>query len=106
TTFHSFCMFVLRREAHHLGYTPSFSLYDRQDMGRLVGTIARELLEHESKTLPSLSKTIDTLAFAKNKGVRLDEISGTGSKWHDGFCQELGKKLHESLRAYNAVDFD
>ena len=105
-TFHSFCMYVLRKEAHHLGYTENFSLYDRQDMVRLLGAIARDILEHEGKELPSLANTLDALASAKNKGIHFEEIQGTGSKWHDGFCKEVGKKLHESMKAYNAVDFD
>ena len=106
STFHSFCMFVLRREAQHLGYTSQFSLYDRQDYVRLVTTIAREVLEHEGRDLPSLAKTIEAIAFAKNKGLKAHEIEGTGSKWHDEFCREVAKRLHEAMRAYNAVDFD
>lgn len=38
-TFHSFCMNVLRKEIHHLGYTNKFSLYDEADVGRLVKQI-------------------------------------------------------------------
>jgi superfamily I DNA/RNA helicase len=106
STFHSFCMFVLRKEAHHVGYTPKFSLYDRQDYVRLVTGIAREVLEHEGKDLPSLQKTIEAIGLAKNKGLKAHEIEGTGSKWHDEFCREVAKRLHEAMRAYNALDFD
>ena len=36
-TFHSFCMQVLRKEIHRLGYTRNFSLYYERDVRRLVG---------------------------------------------------------------------
>lgn len=39
STFHSFCMMVLRKEIHHLGFTNRFSLYDEADVGRLVKQI-------------------------------------------------------------------
>jgi DNA helicase II / ATP-dependent DNA helicase PcrA len=105
STFHSFCMYVLRREAEWLGYTDEFSLYDRQDIVRLMNSIAKDVLEHEG-AIPSVAKTLDVICLAKNKGVKPEGISGSGSTWHDGFAREVAKRLNESLRAYNAMDFD
>lgn len=104
STFHSFCMQVLRAEIELLGYTPHFTLYDEKDIQRLLKVIARDVLEHEGQ-LPSLSPTMEAISLAKNKGVLLDEIS-TGSKWHDEFVSTLYKRLKDSMRACNAVDFD
>jgi len=104
-TFHSFCMQILREEVHHLGYTTQFSLYDEKDVQRLVSLIARDLLECE-KELPSLSATTAAITSARNKGLKPEEIQGTGSKWHDQFTQDIYRRLQDSMRAYNAVDFD
>ncbi|MDF2550705.1 MAG: pcrA-A [Chlamydiales bacterium] len=41
STFHSFCMKILRQEIHHLGFTSHFTLYDEQDMNRMMRLIAR-----------------------------------------------------------------
>lgn len=105
STFHSFCMYVLRREAQWLGYTGEFCLYDRQDIMRLVTGIAKDVLEHEG-AMPSVAKTLDVICLAKNKGVHAADIQGSGSSWHDGFAREVAQRLNDSLRAYNAVDFD
>lgn len=105
-TFHSFCMQVLRNEIQHLGYTSQFTLYDEKDIQRLLNAIAREVLEHEGMELPSLAPTIEVISFAKNRGMVAEEIVGTGSNWHDGFARDLYKRLQDSMRAYNAVDFD
>ncbi|MFN4174128.1 MAG: UvrD-helicase domain-containing protein, partial [Parachlamydiaceae bacterium] len=43
-TFHSYCLKILREEIHHLGFTKNFTLYDEEDRGRIVKTIARDLL--------------------------------------------------------------
>lgn len=104
-TFHSFCLKVLRKEIHHLGYTAEFSLYDMSDVQRIINLIARDLLERES-TLPSLSVAVQAIIQAKNKGLKPDEMETTGSLWHDDFTKTLYKRLEEALCAYNAVDFD
>lgn len=105
-TFHSFCMQILREEIQRLGYTKEFTLYDENDMQRLVNMIARDILEHESETLPSLQVTTETISLAKNKGLLPEEIQGTGSAWHDEFTRDIYRRLNSSMRAYNAVDFD
>jgi len=103
STFHSFCLYVLRREARHLGYTENFLLYDRQDVMRKMDDIAKELLDHEGH-LPSLLKTYELIGLMKNKG--LSEATGTGSPWHDDFVTQMMRRLNDSFRAYNAMDFD
>ncbi|MGK5595095.1 MAG: ATP-dependent helicase [Parachlamydiaceae bacterium] len=104
-TFHSFCMNVLRENIHHLGFTANFSLYDEKDVMRLVKLIARDLLEHEGE-LPSLGNTMHQISHARNKGLSPEEMEKTGLKWHDEFTETLFARLQESMRAYNAVDFD
>lgn len=104
-TFHSFCMQVLRAEIQRLGYTSEFTLYDEKDVQRLVTMIARDLLDHEGE-LPSMGATTEMISFAKNRGLKGDEIDGTGSPWHDEFTRNLYTRLQDSMRAYNAVDFD
>jgi DNA helicase II / ATP-dependent DNA helicase PcrA len=104
-TFHSFCMQVLRDEIHRLGYTQSFTLYDEKDVQRLIAMIARDLLDHEGE-LPSMAPTTEMISLAKNKGLKTEEMIGTGSVWHDEFAQNVYSRLQDSMRAYNAVDFD
>jgi len=104
-TFHSFCMQILRQEAAYLGYTRHFTLYDEKDIQRLVALIARDELEHEGE-LPSFGETMSVIGNAKNRGLVPEEIGGTGSEWHDHFVRTLYKRLQDSLRAYNALDFD
>ena len=104
-TFHSFCMQVLRRDIHWLGYTSQFSLYDENDVKRLLKQLARQILEHEGE-LPSLESTLSKIAYAKSRGGCLDETNQENANWHDQFSKQLFNGLHISMRAYNAVDFD
>jgi DNA helicase II / ATP-dependent DNA helicase PcrA len=104
STFHSFCMQVLRREIHQLGYTRDFSLYDERDLRRLIGQMAREMLNHEG-ALPSLEPTYAALSQASQKALRTDEEDTEGN-WHDSFSKDLYTRLQSTLRTYNAVSFD
>lgn len=101
-TFHSFCMQVLRKEIHHLGYTSRFSLYDERDVKRLMMQLARHMLECDGE-MPSLESTFAKISHAKSKG---EEIVSDGEKWHGEFAKTLYERLHVCMRAYNAVDFD
>ncbi len=104
-TFHSFCMQVLRKEIHHLGYTKEFSLYDEKDIKRLIQQIARDLIKVETD-LPSLTPTIAWVQSAKAKGEYCPEEDVEAKSWHDSFSKDLFLRLQNSMRAYNAVDFD
>ena len=103
-TFHSFCMQVLRREIHKMGYTRDFSLYDERDMRRLISQMAREMLNHEG-ALPSLEPTYAALAQASQQARKTTDEDEEHS-WHDNFSKDLYERLHSTLRAYNAVNFD
>lgn len=104
-TFHSFCMQVLRKEIHHLGYTANFTLYDEKDVKRVMQTLARQLLAIEGE-LPSLEQAFTKIKEAKTKGVCPSLLLPSNPTWHDQFSCDLSQKLLVSLRAYNAVDFD
>lgn len=45
TTFHSFCLSVLKNEIHRIGYSNQFSIYDEKDMERLEQTVERAIAE-------------------------------------------------------------
>ena len=105
STFHSFCMQVLRKEIHNLGYMANFTLYDEKDVRRLGQNLARHLLEHEGE-LPSMEKTFEKISYAKCRGLSFEEAAKDKTDWHDNFSADLYSRLKTCMRAYNAVDFD
>jgi DNA helicase-2/ATP-dependent DNA helicase PcrA len=91
STFHSFCMQVLRKEIHRLGFTSKFSLYDEKDMRRLITLIVEDVFGQEQELEP----IVTSLMSAKAKGER-----------PEGKLGDVYDKLLIGMRAYNAVDFD
>lgn len=104
-TFHSFCLKILRQEIHRLGYTESFTIYNENDIERLVRHITRDILNREGD-LPSLQPTLSFISKARSKGKIPDKTDGENPSWHDGFARDVYERLNQSLRAYNALDFD
>jgi len=94
STFHSFCVRILRRDIDRLGlgFTRSFTIYDQDDQERLMKQVLRDLSleEKEARTIRS------AISAAKNRG---DLVSGED--------YERAYHLYEQrLKASNALDFD
>ncbi|MEN9654978.1 MAG: hypothetical protein RL235_1090 [Chlamydiota bacterium] len=100
STFHSFCLHLLRKEAEKLGFTKDFSLYDERDIERLIQQIVRDMLGHVGE-LPSLGPIRAALTQASCHGSWDDKALPK-----DLFSKELFHRLQATLRAYNAVSFD
>ncbi|WP_420422192.1 ATP-dependent helicase [Simkania sp.] len=90
STFHSFCMKILRKDIERLGFTSRFSLYDERDMKRLVTLVAEDLFGEQD-----LDPIVQSIMTAKGKGKR-----------PEGKMGEVYDKVHIAMRAHNAVDFD
>lgn len=105
STFHSFCLQILRCDIQRLGYTSNFSLYSEHDVKRLMNYITRDILNHQGD-LPSFGQAEALIQQAKAKGLRPQEIFDPSSSWHENYARTLFCRLEEAMRAYNAVDFD
>src|SRR5438270_808349 len=70
SAFHSACVRVLRRDAHHLGYSSQFTIYDEADADRLTGYVLRDL-NIDPKRFPP--RTVHgAISAAKNDLVGVD----------------------------------
>lgn len=105
STFHSFCLQILRNDIEHLGFTSAFTLYSEHDVKRLMNYITRDILDHDAD-LPSFGKAESLIQKAKSQGLRPHELKDPSSRWHENYVRTLYERLEDAMRAYNAVDFD
>jgi len=101
-TFHSFCVRLLRREIHHLGYRRDFSIYDTDDQKRLM----KQLLEEVSDPELSPRNVLGRISYAKNHGVRAEQYAARFPSEAAAQVQELYGKYNARLRQSNSLDFD
>lgn len=105
STFHSFCMKVLRAEISHLGFTNRFTLYTEGDIERLIKMIARDISGIEGE-LPSIAEGISIIQYARSRGLPPEQLRRTGKTWFDNLVRNIYERLLISFKAYNAVDFE
>ncbi|WP_085528706.1 UvrD-helicase domain-containing protein [Kocuria massiliensis] len=106
STFHSFCVRVLRREAQTLGLKSSFSIYDSADSLRLITLIAKEFELDVKRFAPkALQNRISTL---KNELVDAEDNASSASStdpWESTVARVYSEYTRR-LRAAHALDFD
>ena len=105
STFHSFCVRLLRREIHHLGgYNRDFSIYDTDDQKRLVKQTLEELKLSEQDLKPR--EILSRISRAKNLGVAPENFAEHFPSDVAEDIEYIYEKYDSRLRGSNSLDFD
>ncbi len=103
STFHSFCLKLLRRHADLIGYERSFVVFDEDDSIKVISKIIKSLNLNEKIITPSKAKYF--IEKNKHSYINAGESFETVKAWERDYAviySEYAKKLKES----NAMDFN
>ncbi len=104
STFHSFCVRVLRRDIEALGWSRRFTIYDTDDQRRLLKNIMKEQGIDTGKWKPAaIARHIDT---AKNRMVPPEAYADTFGGPAGDPTPRLYPLYEGRLKAADAVDFN
>lgn len=105
STFHSFCLRILRRHIHELGYKIDFVVYDQQDQLSLVKSCMKSLGIKEEIYPP---KSILNYIRGFKNDFLLPEDVDIQSWSHDPKKRavEIYSQFQKALKENNALDFD
>jgi DNA helicase-2/ATP-dependent DNA helicase PcrA len=104
STFHSFCVRVLRHDIDRLGYSRDFSIYDEDDQQRVVKACISELgLEQQ---VDSPRSALARISYAKNHGLSPEELYRQARDAATEKLAPLYDRYEGKLRQANALDFD
>ena len=104
STFHSACARLLRDEAHRMGYTGSFTIYDAADATRLVGQCLRDQGADTKKLSPRA--VANAISTAKNELVDFDTYATRAMTWFERSVAEAYRAYQQRLHRASAFDFD
>ena len=104
STFHSFCVRVLRRSIDQLGYSRDFSIYDEDDQARTMKTAIQEL--GLSDLVGSPRAALARVSYAKNRGWTPEEVYRRAADPAGERLASLFERYERKLRDANALDFD
>jgi ATP-dependent DNA helicase Rep len=100
STFHSLGMNILRSEAKLLGYKPQFSIFDSSDTWKIFGELTNS---GDKQEIRNMQTQISNWKSAFVSPVQAAEIADNDeAKVH----ARIYSRYQETLRAYQAVDFD
>ena len=103
STFHSLCARLLRREAHHLGLSRNFTIYDSGDQQSVVKQLIKEYQLDDSMYQPRM--VLSRISHAKN---RMEGPETFVDGWNPK-DREIGRLYAGYLKALtdaSALDFD
>ncbi|WAM30677.1 ATP-dependent helicase [Caldicellulosiruptor naganoensis] len=102
STFHSACARILRMEAHNIGFSNNFIIFDMQDRHQLLKECFERLnIDEDRLELRYVSRQISNF---KNMLISPSDIYKEGKT--DPRVAEIYKLYNKLLKEYNAFDFD
>ena len=104
STFHSMCVRILRANAHLLGFTEHFTIYDEDDSKRLIKSIM-EGIDIDTKRIP-VNTVRNRISTAKNELILPEEFELTVHDPVGRFAARVYVAMQQRLKAANAFDFD
>jgi DNA helicase II / ATP-dependent DNA helicase PcrA len=104
STFHSFCVRLLRREIQGLGFKKDFSIYDADDQKRLIKRILQESGKNETDLSPR--EILSRISFAKNINISPEAYPHRFQSEDAEDIQNWYSRYNDRLRQANALDFD
>jgi len=106
-TFHSFCAWLLRREAMRLGLPRDFKIYDADDQSAVVKLALEQLkIKDPGERTRGL---LERISFAKNHGMTPSQVASDAAKHNDALgitASKVYEAYEKILRKAGALDFD
>lgn len=104
TTFHAWCVRVLREDIESLGYPKQFTIYDRSDQESAARRALRDIRVGEKSLRPG--DLINRISRWKMSGVTEDHAGDHIESDFDYLASMAYRRYQQQLRGSGAVDFD
>jgi DNA helicase-2/ATP-dependent DNA helicase PcrA len=104
STFHSACVRILRQEAHRLGYSNNFTIYDSADSQKLISFVAKDLNLDPKRYPPR--QFAATISNAKNELLGPADYLNSTNNQYEQVTAEVYALYQKRLGQANAMDFD
>jgi DNA helicase-2/ATP-dependent DNA helicase PcrA len=104
STFHSFCVSVLRRHIDRLDYSRDFTIYDEDDQQRVIKAAIEEL--SLSQQIVSPRAVLAQISYAKNRGFTPQDLYQQRGDAATEKVALIFERYERKLRQANGLDFD
>ena len=103
-TFHSICVRLLRRFGEKIGYASGFTIYDTDDVKKMIIGVLKDLRMDDKMYQP---KTIQNyISRAKDSLLTPDDAEAEACSFREREIIKVYREYQKRMREANAVDFD
>lgn len=103
-TFHSLCARILRRDAHRLGYSPYFTIYDTSDQVSMIKKVMKELQIDDRSMQPK--QLLRKISRFKNACQSFNDLDGSEKSFFEKEVIQAYGLYQKRLKEVEAMDFD
>ena len=103
STFHRLGLKILRRQVRDVGLKPNFSIYDTETCLKLINDL---LVKEQGDAGDEAKAVLQCISNWKGRNIAPDAVLAAAADVAEQRLGRLYRRYQESLRAYNAVDFD
>ncbi len=103
STFHSFCVRILRKQIKKIGYDNNFVIYDTSDQKSLIRDVLKELDMDKNTVKPGVA--LATISRAKNELLNPEAFESEAHGFFDKKVSKVYSLYQEKLQQNNALDF-
>jgi DNA helicase-2/ATP-dependent DNA helicase PcrA len=104
STFHSLGARILRESISYLGYRPDFTIYDEDDVEKVLKGILREIPQYDKKLEVKPFRSM--ISNAKNSMLSPSQIKPSRESEEGELFPMVYDRYEKALFSYNALDFD
>ncbi len=109
STFHAFCLRVLRAHIEQLGYRRNFTIASESDARLLLRRVTDELRTHDAGFSPALFQSAISLqksGMSENDPPKAAPVRNATEEKYAASLAEVYERYQSALRAANSLDFD
>lgn len=99
-TFHALGLKIMREEAKNLGYKPTFSVLDSYDSGKIIS----DIMQTTDKALVRSMQS--QISLWKNSFTSPELVQSQAKEEFDHFAARVYLQYQDTLKTYQAIDFD
>ncbi|MFW6381141.1 MAG: ATP-dependent helicase, partial [Bacillota bacterium] len=103
STFHSFCVRILRREIKKLDYDHNFVIFDTADQKKVIKEVLKELDLDSQKIKPRA--VVSEISRAKNELLGPRDYTGESTSYFEQQVARIYPEYQRQLKDNNALDF-
>ncbi len=99
-TFHALGLKIMREESRSLGYKANFSVLDSYDSGKVISDIMKTTDKILIRSMQS------QISLWKNSFVSTEQVRAIAKEEFDIFQAQVYQQYQDTLKTYQAIDFD